>query len=83
MGEGIKCYAITLRTFLICVDLDGNDLPPNEWHIDTLLEELANTPPSKVSVKAELVSMVPDHVEAEFLAVQAIEEFYANHSRVE
>ena len=56
MGQGINCYAVTIRAFLICADLDGNELPPNEWPIDTLLADLSN---EAISVRADLLHAIP------------------------
>ena len=57
MAEGIKCYAVTIRAFVICEDMDGKELPPDEWPFETLLEELtmSDSQSGRVSVRAELV----------------------------
>lgn len=55
MSQGIKCYAVIVRAFVICDDLDGKELPPNEWPVKNLLEELDSIPPGKVSVRAVVI----------------------------
>mgnify|MGYP003154574163 CR=1 FL=1 len=57
MSQGIKCYAVTIRAFVICEDFQGDELPPNEWPYETLMDELSMTDSKSgtVSVQAELV----------------------------